>query len=157
MTIVPSEELTFDEDDPTPAELAMWKLTGTGKGWVNLVPEVEPGHDPAPRNLVVAIFSARGDAVPLATWAPAREPGHRPSLGIEHGSGPKAIERLAERDLPLPPGWLKVVDHPRRGLVVGAAVDATVDNMLWWLLTASHLLSTVPLTGSWMARVFDGD
>lgn len=154
MAVTPPEELEFDEDDLEPVLAAMAELTAAAKGWINLSPEVEAGHDPPPRNLVVALFSARGEATPLATWAAPEAPGQRATLGIEHGSGPKALARLAERELPLPPGWLEVADHPRRGLVVTAPADAEPGDVLWWLLTASHLLSVPPLTGSWQAKVY---
>ncbi|MCU1499096.1 MAG: hypothetical protein JWM47_3049 [Acidimicrobiales bacterium] len=154
MAVAPSEELAFTEDDLTSVEAVLAELTAAGAGWVNLSPEVEPGAEPPPRNLAVALFSARGDAVPLVTWTPPEEPGRRSTVGMEHGAGPRALQRLAERDLPLGPGWLKVVDHPRRGLVVTAPGDAEAGDVLWWLLTAAHVLSPVPLTGSWLAKVY---
>lgn len=154
MAITPAEELAFDEDDLTPVEAVLAELGRSTAGWVNFTPEVEPGHEPPPRNVVVAIFSNKGDTVPLATWTPPKVVGGRASIGIEHGSGPKAIERLAEHDLALAPGWFKVADHPRRGLVVNAAPDADPADVLWWLLAASHALSPVPLTGAWLATVY---
>lgn len=154
MAISASEELPFTEDDLTPPAEAIAELRTGVIGWVNFLPEVEPGFDVAPRNLAVVLFSARGEAVPLATWSAPKAPGGRPMLGITHGSGPKALARLAEMDLALPAGWLKVSDHPRRGLVITTPNDADPDDVLWWLLTASHALSTVPLTGDWLARVY---
>ncbi|QXC63320.1 hypothetical protein KSP35_11330 [Aquihabitans sp. G128] len=154
MALDPSEELAFTEDDLEPVEAVLAELASSSSGWVNLSPEVEPGSEPPPRNFAVALFSARGDAVPLVTWTPPEQPGRRSTVGIEHGSGPKALARLAERELPLPAGWLKVVDHPRRGLVVTAPGDADPGDVLWWLLTAAHLLSPVPLTGDWLAKVY---
>jgi len=148
------EELPFTEDDLGPIEAVLAELTAAGAGWVNLSPEVEAGHEPPPRNVAIALFSARGDAVPLVTWTPPEEPGKRSTVGIEHGSGPKALQRLAEHDLPLGERWFKVADHPRRGLVVTAPGDADPGDVLWWLLTAAHLLSPVPLTGDWSATVF---
>ena len=154
MAIKPTEELPFSEDDLTAVEAVLAELTEAGHGWVNFTPEVELGHEPPPRNLLATIFSARGEAVPLATWTPPDEPGHRSTLGIEHGSGPKAIARLIEHELPLEPGWFKVVDHPRRGLVVTAPATAPAADVLWWLLAASHALSPVALTGDWLAKIY---
>jgi hypothetical protein len=154
MALTPPVELPFDEDDPAPVEAVLTELAAEGRGWVNISPEVEPGHEPPPRNLVVAVFSARGDAVPLATWTPPEQMGGRATVGIEHGSGSRALERLTEMDLGLGAGWTKVADHPRRGLVVTTPPDAEPGDVLWWLLAASHALSPVPLTGSWQASVY---
>lgn len=154
MAITPSEEIPFDEDDPSAAVAAIARQAALGTGWVNLVPEVEPGQEPPPRSLFAAIFSGRGSALPLATWAPSGEPDGRFSLGLQHGGGPKALNVLAQHQHPLPEGWRKVSDHPRRGLVVTAPADTDPDDVVWWLLTAAHLLSSVPLTGSWLARVY---
>jgi hypothetical protein len=156
VAVTPSEELAFTEDDLTPVEAVLAELAAEARGWVNLTPEVEPGEEPPPRNVVVAVFSARGDAVPLATWSAPERPGGRATLGVEHGSGPKALGRLADHELGLPERWLKVADHPRRGLVVTTPGDTEVADALWWLLAASHALSTVPLTGAWLATVYRG-
>jgi hypothetical protein len=158
MALSPTRELVFDEDhlDEVAAILADLDAgtTGSGSGWVNFVPEVEPGHEPAPRNPVVAIFSAKGEAVPMATWSAPANPGGRANLGIEHGSGPQALARLARFGVELEPGWLKIADHPRRGLVVACPREVEPDHALWWLLTATHVLSVVPLTGSWLASIY---
>src|SRR4051812_39835082 len=118
MALRPTRELDFDEDDLGEVASVLADLdaatTGSGSGWVNFVPEVEEGHDPPPRNPVAAAFSARGDAVPLATWTSPAKPGGRPNLGITHGSGPQALAKLARFGVELEPGWLKVADHPRR-------------------------------------------
>lgn len=154
MALMPRTEIEFDEDDLGPIEEVLADLRAQHRGWVNFVPEVEPGREPPPRSPVVAVFSARGDAIPLATWTAPEVDGGRSTLGIEHGSGPRALDRLAEHQLGLQPGWLKAADHPRRGLVVTTHADVDVADELWWLLAASHALSTVPLTGSWLAKVY---
>lgn len=155
MALSPARELTFDEDDLAPAEAQVATLLAAGAGWINFVPEVEPDHEPPPRNPLASIFSARGDAVPMATWTAPDSPGGRSSLGIEHGSGPKALLRLGENGLALPERWIKVADHPRRGLVITAPAAAEPEELVWWLLTATHALSVVPLTGAWLARVYE--
>jgi hypothetical protein len=38
--------------------------------------------------------------------------------------------------------------------VVTAPGDADPDDVLWWLLAASHALSTVPLSGAWRASIY---
>ncbi|MCU1371753.1 MAG: hypothetical protein JWO77_2947 [Ilumatobacteraceae bacterium] len=158
MALSPTREIRFTEDDPSEITAVLAELdattTGSASAWVNFVPEVEEGHEPAPRSAVGAIFSARGDAVPLATWTSPAKAGGRPNLGIEHGSGPKALEKLARYGVELEPGWLKVADHPRRGLVVACPREVEPDHVLWWLLTATHVLSVVPLTENWLAKVY---
>lgn len=154
MALAPTEELEVDEEDLTPVEAVIRELTASCAGWVNLVPEVEPGHEPPPRAEKAAVIAPRGDAVPMATWTAPERPGGRATVGIQHGSGPKALDRLAEMDLGLAPGWLKAADHSRRGLVVTVPADAAIDDVVWWLLAASHALSTVPLTGRWQVAVY---
>jgi hypothetical protein len=154
VAVHPSDELPFDDADPAAVVAVLDELTRANAGWVNFVPEVVEGHEPPPRSIVVSVFSARGEAVPMATWSVATAEGKRPTLGIEHGSGPRALERLADAGLALPAGWWKVADHSRRGLVVTAPSDADHRTALGWLLTATHALSTVPLTGSWLARIY---
>ncbi len=153
MAVPPPAELIVDEDDLEPVAAEVRRLSGAA-AWINLVPEVEEGDELPPRNPVVAIFSARGDPVPMATWSGA-DGGRRWTLGIAHGWGPKALARLEEVGLPLREGWFKVSDHARRGLVVTCPATEDPDEMLWWLLTACHALSPVHLTGSWLARVYE--
>ena len=150
------EELTFDEDDLAPVVARMAARRAEGSGWLNLLPEVADDATVPRSGGLFAIFTARGPAIPLATWAPApaAKADGRMEMGIEHGSGPQALARLAEQQLALPGGWRKRSDHPKRGLVVDAPADADLDDALWWLLAASHALSMVPLTGDWLAQVF---
>jgi hypothetical protein len=155
----PDEERELHLDDPDDvAWLAdvLSRLATATRGWVNLLPEVEPGYEPPPRNPVIALFSSRGDAVPLATWAAPEATGGPASLGIQHGSGPQALARLGDAGLPLPDGWRKASDHPRRGLVVLVPSSAAPAAVGRWLLEAAGALSTVPLTGHWLAQVHRG-
>lgn len=154
MAKTPCEELPFQEEDLASVIGAFDELTGVAKGWINLLPEVDPDVEVRPRSLLARVVSARGDAVPMATWLAPTAVGERATVGIEHGSGPRALARLAEHDLPLPSGWLKVSDNSRRGLVLTVPGDAVADDVLWWLLTAGHLLSEPLLTGSWLARIY---
>jgi hypothetical protein len=150
----PKDETTFTEDDLDPIVAVMDELTEAGSGWINLLPEAEPDAHVPSSGGILAIFTARGPAIPMATWTPppADKPGGRATFGIEHGSGAQALNRLRERELGLRPGWLKVSDHPKRGLVVTAPADADNDDVLWWLLASVHALSMAPLTGDWLSR-----
>jgi hypothetical protein len=137
----------------------MTELTTAGKGWINLLPEVEPSAEVPPSGGLLSLFTARGPAVPLGTWSAGAEgkrgPG-RPSIGVQHGSGPKAVARLADLGLALPPGGIKVQDHPRRGLVLTVPATSPHDEVLYWLLSAMHALSLAPLSGDWLAQVYPG-
>ncbi|HEY4376077.1 MAG TPA: hypothetical protein VGM93_02920 [Acidimicrobiales bacterium] len=151
----PAEERAFTEDDLTPLVAKMDGLAAAGRGWINLLPEVEDDSMVPVSGGLFAIFTARGPAIPMATWtpAPADKPG-RVTFGVEHGSGPQALARLTESQLGLRPGWFKVSDHPKRGLVVTAPATDANDDVLWWLLAAVHALSTTPLTGDWLGRIY---
>lgn len=155
MALSPSEELFFDEDDLGGVVALMADLEAAGRGWVNFRPEVQGGHERPPRGWLFSLFSGRGEAVPLATWS-TEGPNGRHSIGITHGSGPRALGRLAQADLALPAGWLRQGDHPRRGLVATTPAGTDLDATLWWMLTASHVLSEPPLTGDWQALVYRG-
>jgi hypothetical protein len=154
MAITPDAEVAFDEADLAEVVAILDELVDTGAGWVNLLPEVQPGEEVPPRNLVALVFSARGEPVPMVTWSTPEEPGGPCSVGIEHGSGPRALDRLAAAGVALPTGWRRVADHPRRGLVLAVPPDARHHEVLSWLLRAAHHLTVPPLTGSWLARVY---
>ena len=154
MAVTPAEELHFDEDDLSSVADQITALTTARAGWINFSPEVEPGHELPPRSFGAIIFSSRGEPVPLATWSAPEEPGGAATIGIQHGAGPRALAQLTERDLALPAGWWKRSDHPRRGLVVTVPPEADPEDVVWWLLAASHALCAAPLTGSWLAKVF---
>lgn len=158
MPVTPAEELEFDEDDLSPIVQRMQRLAAADAGWINLVPEVEAqAEGPPGGGLFSSLFSARGPSVPLGTWSAAtssKRGSGRSSVGVQHGSGPRALARLGEVGLPLPAGWIKVMDHPRRGLVATVPAGTDHDDVVYWLLSAMHVVSTVPLTGRWLARVF---
>jgi hypothetical protein len=153
MALEPAVEVLFHLDDPEPAHRTVLDTVAATdtEGWTNLAPVPEPGEEPPARNLFVAIFSARGPTLPLATVSRSGHDDGRLSIGLQHPGGPKALDRLAREGLPLPAGWLKVADHPRRGLVVtvpAAEASAAVD----WLLQAARLLTLGPLPTQWSAR-----
>ncbi|RMH79374.1 MAG: hypothetical protein D6683_06190, partial [Actinomyces sp.] len=95
---------------------------GTGEGWVNIGPaltEEQMARVPV-RSPLAAWFSGRGPAIPMATWTPPAR-GSRPRpvvVGISHGTGPNALDRLAEAGVVLAPGWRRRQDHAKHGIVV---------------------------------------
>jgi hypothetical protein len=112
-------------------------------GWVNLQPETaEDDAAPAGQGFFAAL-GARGPAVPFCTWLPGER-----AAGIQHGTGPRVAGRVD-----IPPGWRKVQDHPRRGLVVRVPPDVPDDVVLRWLISTGEALCRRPLLGRWVAEV----
>jgi len=160
----PDRRLRFHRSEPDEALAAMAELSGSGQGWINFEPEV-PEDVEVPGPGLFSFMSARGPAVPLATWIPARVTRRGravpATLGLQHPAGVRAAARLAEHGLERPPGWRVTQDHPKRGLVVAVGgppgvADSGPDQaqVLEWLLRAAELLSMVPPTGWWAAAVY---
>lgn len=154
MAIDPIQETPFTVDDPTPAATVVADLVASGEGWVNLAPDLEADVEPPRRNLFSAIFSSRGPIMPLATVSPASNQDGPLGLGLQHGGGTSALHRLATEGHPLPEGWWKVSDHPRRGMVISAPGDADPRLVVEWLLRAADLLTEVDFDGAWVARLY---
>jgi hypothetical protein len=156
----PDEEIPFDEAEPALVLDRMAVRTDAGKGWINLLPAVSDDVEVPQSGGLLSFLAARGPSIPMATWSAGaiskRGPG-RDTIGLQHSSGPRAVARLADLGLGLPAGWVKVQDHPRRGLVVTMPPAQDHEDVLHWLLSAAHVLSAVPLTGHWLARVYGGD
>ena len=153
MATKPQEEVEFDEDDLSGIVARMDELAPGG--WINLVPDLHEDLEVPARGALSLIFGARGPVVPLATWTPpGSENPPRMTFGVEHGSGPRALARLDDMGLGLHPGWRKVQDHAKRGVVVIARPDESHEEVLWWLLAASHALTEIDLPGRWTARVY---
>ena len=123
-----------------------------GGGWLN----IEPVVDDEQRSDVPGIFawfSARGPQVPVGTFVAgsARPP---PSVGIEHGIGRDAGDRLNEGGVGAPGAWLLRQDHPKRGLVWEVhSGDLDAEAVVDLLLRATALLCPLPHEGQWSAEV----
>lgn len=127
-----------------------------GSGWLTLDPAIDERVDPPTPSLLGRLVSGRGPAVPRATWVPAQMQRRTPepvSVGILHGTGPNAVERLAEKDIVVPPRWRVVADHSKRGLVAWVPIDVPHDEVLDWTLRATRALTRIPLTGRWRMAV----
>jgi hypothetical protein len=155
----PSEEFEFRAEDPG-AVLAHIERLGAGhRGWVNMQPGMDEDDAPPPPSALGLIFSANIHEVPVCTWVAGRigRGGPQPdSLGVQHATGPRVVRRLASLGMPLPQGWRWVQDHPRRGLVVVTPLGTPHDQQLQFLLDAGTALAKVPLTGDWLALVYEG-
>jgi hypothetical protein len=94
---------------------------------------------------VTRLLGGTGPAVPLATWTPGE-------IGLQHGTGPRAVRTLAERGVPVPDEWYKVADHPKRGLVL-RTYQSPPEETIPWLVRAATAMCDVPNTGAWRAVV----
>jgi hypothetical protein len=158
---LPGETLEFLRTEPDPVLHRMAVMATEHRGWVNLRPLVhEPDEDadvPVRPGGLFGVFGGTGPPVPLCTWTPGevRRRGVGPvAVGVQHGTGPKVVRRLAEVGAPVPDGWVVAQDHPRRGLVVHPPVEATPEAVLGWLLGAGEALCLLPVSGWWYAAVF---
>ncbi|MFN8052061.1 MAG: hypothetical protein U0Q22_11525 [Acidimicrobiales bacterium] len=148
--------------DHDAAELAavMDELAATGRGWINLLPEI-PEDVPVPSTPnALAIFSKRGPVVPLGTWtAPtaARNGAVAPSeIGIQHGAAKQAARALADGPAAVPGDWFVLSDNPRRGFVVRPPASTTTLAQASWLLDALAAICIPPQTGRFQMFRYDG-
>ena len=129
--------------------------TASRGDWVNLEPVVddEAVEELAVRRGVAGWMSARGSDLPYVTLlVPSK--GKRPtaaSLGIQHGSGPKAARVLTAAGIAPPPAWVLRQDHPRRGLVYEAQDEIDLTDTLAFVFAAVHHLCPADLDGRWSA------
>ena len=154
-----SETVAFESSDTSAVVRAMQILAarGDGLGWINIGPGLRDDQIerlPVPSALG-RWFSGRGPAVPMATWTPPRgdAAGSQLTVGVEHGAGPKALDRLRDAGAPLPPGWRKVQDHAKHGIVVHPRPGASHDDVLEWLLSACWALCPIEIEDHWLAEV----
>jgi hypothetical protein len=152
------EELEFVPEDTGPVVEHMERLARAEDGWINLLPGVdeEDAGEPDRPSALSALLGAAQAPVSMGTWVPARH-GRRAgevTVGIVHPRGRRAVAQLREMGIPLPAGWRVRQDHNRRGLIVLAPVTDPHAEVLSWALQAGAALATVPLTGSWQARIY---
>lgn len=127
-----------------------------GGGWLTFDPAIDERFPPPEPSVLGRLVSGRGPAVPRATWVPADMQRRRPepvSVGILHGTGAKAIQRLSDKELPVPDRWRVVNDHSKRGLVLWVPIDIDHVQIVRWTCAASRALTRVPLAGGWRAAV----
>lgn len=138
---------------------AVAELEAAGAGWVNVGPEIDEEDLPPPSGGLGRLFGSSGPAAPHATLVvgKARRDGtRRPSeLGIEHGSGPKAVARLRQVGVTVPAGWAVRQDHVRRGLVLHVPPGTDPAAVVAFLFDAAAALATVPVGDRWLADVYE--
>jgi hypothetical protein len=156
--VAPLPELfEFDPDAPAGVVGCMRELITSRNGWVNMQPLVEEEDIPQTSVGILGWISAKGPAVPEATWVPGerRRNGSlaADSIGLQHRGGPRARAALAEAGVPIPAGWKLLSDHPKRGLVIELPADTEPDEIVHWLVAAARVLSPMELPSRGVAAV----
>jgi hypothetical protein len=153
-----SEVIEFDPDAPAAVVGRMRELAESRDGWVNMTPLVDDKDVPTMSVGLLGWMSAKGPAVPEATWVPGerrRKGGVDPdSIGLQHRGGPKARFALADAGVPIPPGWRLLADHPKRGLVIELPESTDPAGVVDWLVRAARVLSPIDLPDEWAAIVY---
>jgi hypothetical protein len=156
--VAPLPELfEFDPDAPAGVLGCMRELGASRAGWVNMQPLVEEEDIPQTSVGILGLISAKGPAVPEATWVPGERKRNgdtaKDSIGLQHRGGPKARFTLADSGTPIPRGWKLLSDHPKRGLVIELPDGVAPEEILRWLVTAARVLSPMELPQRWVAAV----
>ncbi|MBO0892832.1 MAG: hypothetical protein J2O39_00510 [Acidimicrobiales bacterium] len=153
--------MVFRPEEPGEVLALMARLEEDG-GWLNLSPVPDEETAAPRRQWLPHLFDLLLDAgpdVPVCTWVPANgATGKRSSrgapttsIGVQHPSGQRAIERLRQAGIDPPGGWRVDQDHPRRGLVLSAPAGGDHRVTLEWLVRAGEFLSLGPPARSWVA------
>lgn len=147
----------FTRSDPAEVLAHMDELSQTLRGWINFQPNVDPEDVPGAGFNLLSVFSARGPAIPLATWMPGQHnrkgDATSPEIGIQHPAGSRAMPVLGARNINAPDGWTVLQDNPKRGLVLRLSPEVPHQQILTWLLDATTALCAYPLPDSWLAAV----
>ncbi len=153
-----TETFIIDSADPDDLVEVLDEAAGTPGAWVN----VEPDIDDALRDEVSGLFawfSAKGAQVPVGTFV-AGTGRDVPSIGVDHGYGRGAGDRLREANLSAPGGWLLRQDHPKRGLVweapreePGLADPIGHGPLAQFLMEATSLFCPLPTDGRFRISV----
>lgn len=151
--------IEFHEDERDAVVQRMVIMATKRQGWVNFTPGLDVDYPPPPRPALTGLFTARGPDVPLATWSPPTKSSEREpaTIGIQHPRGPRTVEWLANEGIPVPDGWRRLQDHPRRGLVLAVPPSIEPDELdvtLDWLLRATGKLCPIRRTGEWRALCY---
>lgn len=150
------ETFEFDGDDDDAAVVGVMHELSGGTGWLTLDPAIDERFPPPVQTSFGRLLSGRGPAVPRANWVPADVARRRPepvSVGILHGTGSRAEDRLAAKDVEVPARWRVLTDHSKRGLVLWVPIDVDHADVLRWTCAASRALTRIPLTGRWRVTV----
>lgn len=153
------EQIEFTVGDASRVVDVLAELSAAGRGWVNLLPEVDSSDAARVQpSAVGAMFRAAGAPIPEVTvMAPTA--GRRPQpmqLGLSHGAGTPVLRRLAASGLVRPEGWQMVQDHTRRGVVLRLPDDVDPAEVVAWAVEAATLVCPIETSGRWLAEVHRG-
>jgi hypothetical protein len=153
-----TETIEFVPPDLAAVSAHLQALVDAGEGWINLLPGVDVEEEPtmAPSGLF-GLFGNRQAPVTMGTLMPAkreRRATEGVTVGLLHPTGARAVARLAEADVTLPPGWVLRQDHARRGLVLRAPLGAPPEQVISWAVRAGTALCREEMTGRWQAVVY---
>jgi len=150
-----SENFFVAADDPSDLVEALLEVAGKPGSWLNIEPDVQDSLR-ADVSGLFSWFSARGAQVPVGTLVAATSR-NTASIGIDHGSGRGAGDRLVAAGIRSPPGWALRQDHPKRGLIwespagPGDATDAA--NVARLFMEATELLCQLEVPGRWRVGI----
>jgi len=152
-----TETFLVDATDPSDLVEVLGEVAASPGAWVN----VEPDVDDSLRADVPGLFSwfsARGAQVPVGTFVAGTDR-DVPSIGLDHGTGRGAGDRLAAAGQAAPDGWLLRQDNPKRGLVwewgrgPGQGDSAGHPALARFLMQATALFCQLPSEGRFRVAV----
>lgn len=150
--------IEFTPPDVTPVADYLAQVTEAADGWINLLPGVDMEEErPVAPSGLFGLFGNRQPPVTMCTLMPPkkdRQVSEGVTVGLLHPTGGRAVARLAEAGVTMPPGWLVRQDHARRGLVVRAPVGAPGAEVIGWSIRAGTALCREEMTGRWQAVVY---
>ena len=153
-----TETFLVNATDPGGLVEVLDEVAGAPGAWVNVEPDVDDSLRTEVSGLF-AWFSARGAQVPVGTFV-AGTSRDVPSIGVDHGSGRGAGDRLRAGGLSAPAGWLLRQDHPKRGLVWEAqhqeprlADQTGHEPLAQFLMEATALFCPLPTDGRFRISV----
>ena len=149
--------VNFNAIELTQIVAYMSQLADAGDGWINLIPKISDGAEKSTSLGFFTLFGGGGTGVTMCTWIPGSHDQtgrNRPSLGITHVTGHRAVGQLLTLGVSIPESWLVEQDHPRRGLVLRIPPTETPERVLAWALQAMAGLMTGGPVRGWRADIY---
>tara|TARA_B100000953_G_scaffold194716_1_gene160408 strand:- start:677 stop:1153 length:477 start_codon:yes stop_codon:yes gene_type:complete len=123
--------------------------------WVNIEPAVEEAEVHS-SSLFWKMFSSRGPVIPKFTWVPSYEKKQElmpAQIGITHPVGTKAVQRLRDFEVRVPPEWVVHQDHPKRGIVLSLPEIYSEEEVIHLATRSLRVLSPFDFGGNFLASV----
>ncbi len=130
--------------------LALMLEGRNGDEWLTLSPWIAP-HERPVTSVLRRLMSARGPKIPEVSVVPAH--GSDPTqVGVMHGCGTGAMQRVASAGVQLGEGWVPTQDHTRRGMLFRLPDSASASAIVTFACRVGAELSMVPIDDRWVAR-----